>query len=163
VLAELLRIKSAIAAQPGAGRTVASNREDIADMAGKDAEGQPLVGHRHAEFVAWCEDDVAMRLLVWRDGRPFDEDEQTALLRAATRELSWAAAGAETGAWTVRLVPLDRAVPPPLGFDGVPARIWESVTPYVPPGITSAVTSRVSASRSSSRSVASLVSAAPEM
>src|SRR5690606_36657575 len=34
--------------------------------------------------------------------------------------------------WNVRLVPLDRAVPPPPGFEGQ-AKVWESVTPYVPP------------------------------
>jgi len=33
----------------------------------------------------------------------------------------------------VKLIPLDRAVPPPPGFDGVTAKVWESLTPYVPP------------------------------
>jgi CRISPR-associated protein Csb2 len=102
-------------------------------MFGKDALGKPLAGHRHAEFLAWCEDGVPTRVLVWRDGRPFDEDEQTAILRAASRELSWAAPGSDADAWKVRLVPFDRAVPPPPGFDDVPARSWESLTPYVPP------------------------------
>ncbi len=132
VLRELLRIKTGDVAATWS-RVETSIREAMADMLGKDAQGKPLVGHRHAEFLAWCEDGVPTRLLVRRDDRPFDEDEQTAILRAASRELSWAAAGPDADAWKVRLVPLDRAVPPPPGFDEAPARSWESVTPYVPP------------------------------
>lgn len=132
VLKELLQIKTGGAAPTWSG-VGAAVREAIADMVGKDAQGKPLLGHRHTEFLAWCEDDVPVRVLVCRDGRPFDEDEQTAILRAASRELSWASAGVDADAWKVRLVPLDRAVPPPPGFDGVAARRWESVTPYVPP------------------------------
>lgn len=132
VLRELLRIKTG----GGTGawsRVDASIRESVADMFGKDALGTPLGSHRHAEFLAWCDPDVPTRLLVWRDGRPFDEHEQAAILRAAAHELSWAAAGPDADAWKVRLVPLDRAVPPPPGFDAAAARRWESVTPYVPP------------------------------
>jgi len=132
VLKELLRIKTGDPASTWSGVGPAV-REAMADMVGKDTQGKPLSGHRHAEFLAWCEDAVPVRLLVWRDERPFDEDEQTAILRAASRELSWAAAGFDADAWKVRLVPLDRAVPPPPGFDRAAARCWESVTPYVPP------------------------------
>lgn len=131
VLRELLRIKSGDGAATWS-RVDVSIRQAVADMFGKDALGKPLTGHRHTEFLAWCEDGLLTRLLVWRDGRPFDEDEQTAILRAASRELSWAV-GSDADAWKVRLVPLDRAVPPPPGFDEAPARSWESVTPYVPP------------------------------
>lgn len=133
VIRELLAIKTG---SPRAtwSRAAASVREAVADMTGKDSDGRPLVGpHRHTEFLAWCEDGSATRLLVWRDGRPFDEDEQKAIFRAASREFSWAAAGADADAWKVKLVPLDRAVPPPPGFDGTPALVWESMTPYVPP------------------------------
>lgn len=132
VLRELVEIAShgACATWSRAPRRV---RERVALMSGKDAEGRPLRGHRHAEFFAWCEDDVATRLLVWRESRPFDEDEEAAILAAAGRELSWAAPGDDADAWKVRLVPLDRAVPPPPGFDGRAWRVWESVTPYVPP------------------------------
>jgi CRISPR-associated protein Csb2 len=131
VLKQLLRIKTG---GPTSTWTSASAdlRAAMADMVGKDAQGTPLSGNRHAEFLAWCEDGVPVRLLVWRAWRPFDEDEQTAILHAASREISWAA-GSDADAWRVRLIPLDRAVPPPPGFDGVPARCWESVTPYVPP------------------------------
>lgn len=109
-------------------------REAIAEITGKDAEGKPLTGpHRHTEFLVWFEDGLPTRMLVYRDGRVFDEDEQAAILRAASRELSWGAAGPEPDAWKVRLVPLDRAVPPPPGFDGAAVRAWESLTPYVPP------------------------------
>jgi CRISPR-associated protein Csb2 len=113
-------------------RADVSIREQLADMAGKNAQGKPLTGHRHAEFLAWCEEGVPTRLLVWRDGRAFDEDEQAAILRAASQELS-SAVSPSTDTWKIRLVPLDRAVPPPPGFDGLSARSWESVTPYVPP------------------------------
>ena len=111
----------------------ASIREQIADMTGKDTKGEPLAGHRHAKFLAWCEDGVPTRLLVWRGNHPFEKDEEDAILRAASHQLSWAAKGSDMDSWKVRLIPLDRAVPPPPGFDGVPARVWESVTPYVPP------------------------------
>jgi CRISPR-associated protein Csb2 len=132
VLRELLRIKTGDSTSIWS-RVGASVRDAMADMVGKDAEGNPLAGHRHAEFLAWCEDGAPTRLLVWRSVKPFDEHEQEAILRAASREVSWAAAGPDTDAWKVRLVPLDRAVPPPAGFDGVHARCWESITPYVPP------------------------------
>jgi CRISPR-associated protein Csb2 len=131
VLRELLRIKTGDAAASWS-RVEPSVREAIAEMVGKDAEGEPLRGHRHAEFLAWCEDGVPTRLLAWRSARPFDEQEQEAILRAASRDISWAAAGPDTDVWKARLIPLDRAVQPPAGFDGVHARSWESVTPYVP-------------------------------
>ncbi len=131
VLRELLRIRTG---DPRArwSQVQPSVRDAIADMVGKDAKGNPLASHNHTEFLAWCEDGIPTRLLVWRDGRSFDDDEQTAVLRAASREVSWAAAGADAEQWKVRFVPLDRAVPAPPGFDGTPSRCWESVTPYVP-------------------------------
>jgi CRISPR-associated protein Csb2 len=132
VLRELLRLKTADASVhwTKASREV---REAVAEMTGKDANGEPLQGHRHAEFFAWYEDDRPTRLLVWRGSRAFDADEQEAILRAAARDVSWAATGPDTDEWKVRLVPLDRAVPPPPGFGGQPSRLWASVTPYVPP------------------------------
>lgn len=133
VIRELLRIRTGDASATWT-RVGLQVRNLIADMVGKDAGGVPLKGHRrHTEFLTWCEDGTPTRLLVWRGARPFDEDEQEAMLRAAARDLSWAAAGLDNDAWKVRLIPLDRAVPPPPGFNGVSARHWESVTPYVPP------------------------------
>ena len=132
VLRELFRLKTGDAS---ANWTRASRevREAAADMTGKDARGDALRGHRHAEFLAWCEDDQPTRLFVWRGARAFDADEQEAILLAAAREVSWAAAGADSDEWKVLLVPLDRAVPPPPGFGSQSSRVWESVTPYVPP------------------------------
>lgn len=132
VLRELLRIKTGDSKATWSG-VESSVRDAVADMIGKDEDGKPLKGHRHTEFLAWCDDGVPTRLLVWRSTRPFDEHEQEAILQAASRDVSWAAAGPDSDAWKARLVPMDRAVPPPAGFDGVSACCWESVTPYVLP------------------------------
>lgn len=137
VLRELLLIKTDNPGKASWSAAPAWVRSAIADMVGKDAEGLPLRGHRHTEFLAWWTDSVPTRLLtrllVWRQSRPFDEDEQRAILRAASREISWAAAGPDADAWKIKLVPLDAAVPPPPGFDGTSTATWESLTPYVPP------------------------------
>jgi len=132
VLRELLRIKmgDAKATWSRAGPEV---RDGIADMMGKSADGTPLRGHRHTEFLAWCEDEAPTRLLVWRGSRALDPDEQEAIFRAASREVSWAAPGMDADEWKVRLIPLDRSVPPPPGFNERAWSVWESVTPYVPP------------------------------
>jgi CRISPR-associated protein Csb2 len=132
VLRELLRLKTgdASATWTHLGKNI---REAVAYMAGKDANDEPLKGHRHTEFLAWCEDGQPRRILVWRGSRAFDPDEQEAILLAAARDVSWAAAGSDSEEWKVRLVPLDRGVPSPPGFDGKSSNVWESVTPYVPP------------------------------
>lgn len=132
VLSELYRLKTgdAKANWTRVGREV---RGAVADMTGKDANGDVLKGHRHTEVLAWCEDGQATRLLVWRGSRAFDADEQEAIHLAAARDVSWAAAGSDSDEWKVRLVPLDQAVPPPPGFGGQSSKAWESVTPYVPP------------------------------
>jgi CRISPR-associated protein Csb2 len=132
VLQELLRMKTkgACSRWRRAPRDV---REQVTLIIGKDADGRPIQGHQHAEFLVWCEDTVPTRLLVWREACPFDGEEERAILAAAARELSWSAGGSDTDAWKVRLLPLDRTVPPPPGFDGKPAQVWESITPYVPP------------------------------
>lgn len=132
VLRELLRLKTGDASATWT-RVGENIRAAVADMAGKDANDEPLKGHRHAEFLAWCESGQPTRLLVWRRSRSFDVDEREAILLAAARDVSWAAAGADADEWKVRLVPLDRDVPPPPGFDGESSSVWESVTPYVPP------------------------------
>jgi len=115
------------------GKAPPEVREAVAEMAGKDAQGKPLKGHRHTEYLVWCEDGKPVRLVAWRNGRPFDENEQESLLRAAGRQFSWTATRGHADVWKVRLVPLDRAVPLPPGFDGATAIVWESATPYVPP------------------------------
>lgn len=133
VLRELFRLKTGDAAANWmrASREV---REAVADMTGKDANGDSLQGpRRHAEFFVWCRGDAPTRLLVWRGSRSFDADEQEAILLAAARDVSWAAAGSDSDEWKVRLVPLDRTVPPPPGFGSQSSKVWESVTPYVPP------------------------------
>jgi CRISPR-associated protein Csb2 len=132
VLRELLRLKTGDASATWM-RVSRDVRESIANMAGKDADNVPLKGHRHTEFFAWCEDGQPTRLVVWRGARDFDADEQEAILLAASRDVSWAAAGSDADDWKVRLIPLDRDVPVPPGFDARASVAWQSVTPYVPP------------------------------
>lgn len=132
VLREILREKTngACSTWSRASREI---REQIALLIGKDADGQPLHGHQHAEFLVWYEGGVPTRLLVWRESFLFDEKEEGAILAAASRGLSWSATGSDTDAWKVKLLPLDRSSPCPPGFNSELAQVWESVTPYVPP------------------------------
>lgn len=132
VISELLRLKTGDRSATWS-RVEREVRESIASMTGKDANGDHLTGHRHTEFMAWCEDGRPTRLVVWRGSQAFDACEQDAILVAASRDVSWAVAGSDADEWKVRLVPLDRAVPLPPGFDARPSTAWESVTPYVPP------------------------------
>jgi CRISPR-associated protein Csb2 len=109
-------------------------RDQIAGMSGKDSQGEPLRGPRaHAEFLLWWDGGVPTRLLIWRGVRPFDEDEQEAILCAAAQELSWAVSGPDAEAWKIKLIPLDTSVAQPPGFDGARAATWRTLTPYVPP------------------------------
>ncbi|MGH3440732.1 MAG: type I-G CRISPR-associated protein Csb2 [Nitriliruptorales bacterium] len=108
-------------------------RGALALLAGKNALGHRLEGHQHLRLGVWFEDSRPARLLAWRYPRPFEAWEVDALYRAAERDLSWQREKRAAPAWTVRLVPLDSAVPPPPGLGGERAAIWEPVTPYVPP------------------------------
>ena len=133
VLRELICIKTSGKTRTWSAASV-SVRSQIAEMIGKDAQGVPLQGpRRHTEFFAWGEGAAPTRLLIWRQSRPFGEDERFAILEAAASEISWAAAGHDADSWKIKLLPLDAAVPPPSGFDGKPHNRWISLTPYVPP------------------------------
>ena len=122
----------------GSWQRVSATRKEAARLlTGKEADGSPLRDHRHphARFGILFDDETnkATRLLVWRD-QPFSGDEQRAILKAAEQELQLAFSKAGVrDPWTVRLVPLDSQVPPPMGFGEQPCRRWETVTPYVPP------------------------------
>jgi CRISPR-associated protein Csb2 len=105
-------------------------RAQVADLAGKDAVGKPLEGHAHARYLVWVDGGTRLtRLFVYR-ARPFEMWERDAMLRAGGVPLGWTQRA--TDGWTVRLVPLDSAVPPPGGFDGARSDQWVSVTPFVP-------------------------------
>lgn len=108
-------------------------REAVADMFGKDADGEPLKEHNHTEFLAWWQSRIPTRLLIRRSSPVFDQDDQAAIFKAAARAVSWAAIDRRRDEWKIRLIPLDEAVPAPPGFDGRLARTWEAMTPYVPP------------------------------
>jgi len=104
-------------------------------LTGKDAQGQPFEGHRHAHFFIYFDQKTskAARLLVWRD-QPFTENEQIAILKAAEKDLPLRfQKKGHPDPWAVRLVPLDSAVQPPPGFNGARHRHWQTATPYVPP------------------------------
>lgn len=108
-------------------------RERVSGLAGKDASGAPLEGHRHAHYLLWSDDDRHYtRLLVWRP-EPFAADEVEALLHAAEHPIGWSTSGPQPDRWQVQLVPLPPGTAAPPGLDGRPAREWRSVTPFVPP------------------------------
>lgn len=109
-------------------------RHALALLAGKDASGSPLRGHRHLRLAVWFDGRRPARLIAWRAPEPFEEWELDAFKRAAERDISWHPTGPGPPEWAVRLVPLDSHVPPPPGFVREERwTIWESVTPYVPP------------------------------
>lgn len=102
----------------------------LALMSGKDANGRALPGHRHAYYLVWPDElGLPTRLMVWRPDAPFTVDEIEAMLTAATSPISWQSGAPD---WSVRVVALPSATPPPLGF-AESARIWRSATPFVPP------------------------------
>lgn len=104
-------------------------RHRLALLCGKDEEGKPLVGHRHAYFLLWPDEDGnPTRLIVWR-GEPFEQEEIEALLKASEHPISWEPAAPR---WKARLVPLPFEMSPPSGLLGS-ARVWRSITPFVPP------------------------------
>ncbi len=131
VLRELFRIKTGDRSATWSTAN-ASVRQAVADMLGKNTDGTPLDGHRHAEFMAWWEGASPTRLMMWRGSRAFDQDEQSAILTAASQEISWGAAGPDADAWKLRVIPLDASVAPPPGFDETRSKLWESITPFVP-------------------------------
>ena len=118
-------------------RANATQRKAARLLAGKEADGSPLQAHRHlhARFGVLFDQETGKpaRLLVWRE-QPFNDQEQRAILNAAEQELPFSFAKARArNPWTVRLVPLDSQVPPPVGFGDQAHDLWTTVTPYVPP------------------------------
>jgi CRISPR-associated protein Csb2 len=88
-----------------------------------------LRGHRHAFFLLWPDESgFPTRLVVWRSS-PFTSNEVKALLAASEFPVAWDNGVPE---WRLRLVPLPYEMPTPRGFLSE-SRVWESVTPFVPP------------------------------
>ena len=105
------------------------HKEILALITGKDGQGQPLRGQRHAFFLLWPDaDGLPTRLVVWRS-EAFTDDEIHALLKASEWPLAWENDASE---WKVRLVPVPFDTPPPAGLLSE-SLVWESVTPFVPP------------------------------
>ena len=116
-------------------RASTAEKKAIVLFTGKDANSEPVQGHRHAFFALWFDPGTgkAARILVWRR-TPFSHNEQRALLEAAQRPLSLGYNARGKDPWRVHLVPLDDTVSPPLGFDPIRQfALWETMTPFVPP------------------------------
>lgn len=98
-------------------------------LSGKQVDGTPLQGHRHPYIFLYGEPERPTRLCIWRT-EPFTDDEQAAILSAASHplELSY-----KNDPWTITLVPLDHMVPKPPGFDQQASTRWQTLTPWVPP------------------------------
>jgi len=117
-----------------------ASRERLAPFIGKDADGNPIQGRRHARFAVWLDAGVPSLLVAWTAPDPyraegvggFDELEVDALLRAASWPLTWTIAGAREPAWSVSLIPLPRGTALPSGIEGGVAQTWRSMTPFVP-------------------------------
>jgi CRISPR-associated protein Csb2 len=128
----VIRHLSAIAAPESQGHydlLTSEQKDELSLICGKDGQGQPLRGHRHAFFLLWPDENgLPTRLIVWRSS-PFTSDEVKALLAASEFPIAWDNGVPE---WRVRLVPLPYEMPAPRGFLSE-SRIWESVTPFVPP------------------------------
>lgn len=104
----------------------ADDRELIAGLTGKDADGNPTVGNRH--LALFCLSDAAgQRVLAYKAGG-IDGLERIAILGATRRAVRWGMEDTET----FRLVPVpgaDEDAAPLVG----PALRWVSHTPFVPP------------------------------
>ncbi|MGH9396298.1 MAG: type I-G CRISPR-associated protein Csb2 [Terriglobia bacterium] len=101
--------------------------EQLSLISGKDGEGKALVGHHHAYFFVWPDEHgYPLRVVLWRREAPFTWMEIDAVLAASEGPISW---GNEQ---LLYIVPLPFEMPLPPGF-GVCARVWRSVTPFVPP------------------------------
>jgi CRISPR-associated protein Csb2 len=106
-----------------------AQKDDLSLICGKDGQLQLLRGHRHAFFLLWPDENgFPTRLIAWRSS-PFTTDEVKALLAASEYPVSW---DDSTPDWNVRLIPLPYETPAPIGLFGE-ARVWSSVTPFVPP------------------------------
>jgi len=121
-------------------RAARATRERLTLFIGKDADGNPIKGRRHARFAVWLDDGVPSRLVAWRAPDPYGADEVTgfddfevaALLRAASKPVTWTNAGSREPAWSVSLIPLPPETPLPGGLGTDAAHTWRSVTPFVP-------------------------------
>jgi len=104
-------------------------REQISLITGKDANGKPLHGHKHAYFFLYP-DKIGnpSRLIVWRK-EPFAENEIEAMLAASETPIRWDYGLSD---WKIKLVPLPFNAKVPNGLTTT-SQTWVSATPFVPP------------------------------
>lgn len=104
-------------------------REACSPISGKHEDGTLIDDHSHAHFLPLPDNQGRLtRLIVWRR-EPIPRHLVEAISKASEQPLFWG-----DGRWPLRLVPLpfDTAPPTDIGF-GLRARVWKSITPFVPP------------------------------
>lgn len=104
-------------------------REQISSITGKNANGEPLHGHKHAYFFLYPDKEGnPSRLIVWRK-EPFTEYEIEAMLAASKMPIRWDYGLSD---WKIKLVPLPFTANAPNGLLTT-SQTWISATPFVPP------------------------------
>lgn len=105
------------------------DKNTITLITGKDGQGKPLHGHRHAFFIICPDaDGLPSRLIVWRT-ESFIGHEIDSMLRASERPLTW---DNHSTNWKLGLIPLPFETPVPAGLLSE-SKTWVSATPFVPP------------------------------
>lgn len=106
-----------------------ANRRQLSMISGKDEQGKPFAGHRHAYFLLWPdESSQPTRLIVVRE-EPFTHNEIEAMLMASEKPVAWDYSAPK---WKVRLVPIPFGAAPPQELF-TSSRVWKTITPFVPP------------------------------
>jgi CRISPR-associated protein Csb2 len=104
-------------------------KDCLALITGKDRNGEPLRGHRHAYLLLLPDESGSPTRLIVSRTTLFRHDEIAAFQDATENTIAW-----EDGApeWLLRVVPLPQETPVPIGLHDQ-SKVWESVTPFVLP------------------------------
>lgn len=100
-------------------------------LAGRTDDDQRMTGHRHAHYLPIFRDRRLVELLVWAPAA-LDARESRAVLKVRDLRSPW------EKDWRLKVCPSGRGriediAPELVGLrDGSPARVWRSVTPFVP-------------------------------
>lgn len=99
-------------------------------LAGKDHDGQPLAGHRHAHFLPITDNARLTGLAIWAPGG-LDQDELQALTRLAGRTVGAPEGVPGPRGLHVRVTAHGGPELLPAALTG-PATTWMSATPFIP-------------------------------